>query len=167
MRHKLLPGLIADFFIYPSDRNPCINLMRLDLNASQPNNLICLHLKFSPRLEKNSKKAAVPAKAPEMQAYMKSKMPYHGVQTPMRRLICKQLFKDLEFKNAEHWEREVRAIWEGAWWDYVGTLAADRVGGILNSSPQRGQTLRCSKSRPTRSAQSQRSSEEPLLNLLP
>lgn len=124
-------------------------------------------------LRKELKKAAVPAKAPEMQAYMKSKMPYHGVQTPMRRLICKELFKGVEFKNAKEWETEVRAIWEsarfreerycalqlcshksaqefqtpkamklyeylitqGAWWDYVDTLAADRVGTILECHP--------------------------------
>lgn len=126
-------------------------------------------------LRKELKKTAVPAKAPEMQAYMKSKMPYHGVQTPMRRLICKQLFKDLEFENAKHWETEVRAIWDGArfreerycalqlcshkaarefqtpqalglyedlivdgaWWDYVDTLASDRVGGLLESHPEK------------------------------
>jgi 3-methyladenine DNA glycosylase AlkD len=129
--------------------------------------------KLLSEIRKELKKAAVPAKAPEMQAYMKSKMPYHGVQTPMRRLICKQIFKNLEFKNAKAWEQEVRAIWEGArfreerycalqlcshkcaedfqtpkalklyeglivegaWWDYVDTLAADRVGGLLESHP--------------------------------
>lgn len=130
--------------------------------------------KLLTELRKELKKAAVPAKALEMQAYMKSTMPYHGVQTPMRRAICRQVFKDLAFKNAQEWESEVRAIWsgarfreekycalqlcshksadefqtpkalklyehlivDGAWWDYVDTLAADRVGGLLERFPK-------------------------------
>lgn len=130
--------------------------------------------KLLTELRKELKKAAVPAKAPEMQAYMKSLMPYHGVQTPMRRAICRRVFQGLTFKNAQAWESEVRGIWEdarfreerycalqlcshkgandfqtpkalklyedlivdGAWWDYVDTLAADRVGGLLENHPK-------------------------------
>jgi 3-methyladenine DNA glycosylase AlkD len=130
--------------------------------------------KILTELRNELKKAAVPAKAPEMQAYMKSAMPFHGVQTPMRRAICRQVFKDLTFKTAKDWENEVRSMWQearfreekycalqlcshksagnyqtpkalklyeylivdGAWWDYVDTLAADRVGGLLENHPQ-------------------------------
>ena len=58
--------------------------------------------------------AADPAKAPLMQAYMKSEMPYHGVQSPGVKAIQRALFKDLEFDAFDSWQREVLAMWRGA-----------------------------------------------------
>ncbi|KPL69369.1 DNA alkylation repair protein [Erythrobacter sp. SG61-1L] len=57
---------------------------------------------------------ADPARAPGMQAYMKSTMPYLGVSTPVRRRMCRDLFKGLEFASAAEWQAEVLAIWRGA-----------------------------------------------------
>ncbi|WP_336978746.1 DNA alkylation repair protein [Altererythrobacter fulvus] len=57
---------------------------------------------------------ADPARAPGMQAYMKSAMPYLGVSTPARRVLCRDLFKGLEFASAAEWQAEVLAIWRGA-----------------------------------------------------
>ena len=57
---------------------------------------------------------ADPAKAPAMQAYMKSAMPYLGVQTTPLRAICKECFADLAWDDDEHWQGAVRALWRGA-----------------------------------------------------
>jgi hypothetical protein len=37
--------------------------------------------------------AADPAKAPQMQAYMKSSMPYRGVSAPLQKRLCRDAFK--------------------------------------------------------------------------
>jgi len=58
--------------------------------------------------------AADPAKAPAMRAYMKSAMPYLGVQATPLRAVCKQAFAALAFPDGEAWRREVLAIWRGA-----------------------------------------------------
>ena len=57
---------------------------------------------------------ADPKKAAGMQTYMKSSMPYLGVQTVPLRAVCKQLFKAIEFKSAEQWEALVIELWDHA-----------------------------------------------------
>lgn len=57
---------------------------------------------------------ADPARAPAMQAYMKSAMPYLGVPAAPLRTACRAVFADLAFAAAADWEAAVRAIWEGA-----------------------------------------------------
>jgi 3-methyladenine DNA glycosylase AlkD len=49
---------------------------------------------------------ADPARAPAMQAYMKSSMPYHGVPAPALRTLCKRMFADVELPSAAAWQRE-------------------------------------------------------------
>ncbi len=44
---------------------------------------------------------ADPAKAPQMQAYMKSKLPYLGVQVPLLRSTCKRFFAAHPLETAE------------------------------------------------------------------
>jgi 3-methyladenine DNA glycosylase AlkD len=58
--------------------------------------------------------AGDPVKAPIMQAYMKSAMPYHGVPTPLLRQVCKATFADLHFATALHWQRQVLDLWREA-----------------------------------------------------
>ncbi|MFI5349788.1 MAG: DNA alkylation repair protein [Elusimicrobiota bacterium] len=58
--------------------------------------------------------AADPIKAPQMRAYMKSAMPYHGVPTPLMRRICRELFADLEYAAPAAWKGEMLALWRGA-----------------------------------------------------
>lgn len=60
------------------------------------------------------KKVASAEKAPQMQAYMKSTMPYHGVQSPDAKKIFKEVFSKLEFKDFKHWEGVVLDIWRNA-----------------------------------------------------
>ncbi len=57
---------------------------------------------------------ADPARAPKMQAYMKSAMPYLGVPNGPRAALCKALFADLEWPDNAAWQADVLAIWRGA-----------------------------------------------------
>jgi 3-methyladenine DNA glycosylase AlkD len=55
-----------------------------------------------------------PAKAQDMQAYMKSAMPYHGVQTPALRQLCGQVFGDHPLGSFAAWRATVLALWREA-----------------------------------------------------
>jgi len=117
---------------------------------------------------------ADPAKAAPMQAYMKSEMPYLGVQTPERRAACRTVFGEHPLDRFEHWRDAVLVLWRrarfreeryaaieltghrlyerfqtldalpiyeeivvtGAWWDYVDTIAGNRIGGLLRRYPR-------------------------------
>jgi 3-methyladenine DNA glycosylase AlkD len=65
-------------------------------------------------IRKALKQAADPAKAPAMQAYMKSAMPYHGVPNTARVEVCNALFADVKFVSAANWQAQVLEIWRGA-----------------------------------------------------
>jgi 3-methyladenine DNA glycosylase AlkD len=67
-----------------------------------------------PKLRKALRQAGDPARAPAMQAYMKSAMPYHGVPTPLLRKLCKATFADVKFATASHWQAQVLEIWRKA-----------------------------------------------------
>ena len=58
--------------------------------------------------------AADPARAPGMQAYMKSAMPYLGVASVPLKQLCKARFKDLSWPDGDAWQRDVLALWRGA-----------------------------------------------------
>ena len=58
--------------------------------------------------------AADPARAPGMQAYMKSAMPYLGVSTVPLRQVCKTVFAGLSWPDAAAWRKDVLAIWRSA-----------------------------------------------------
>jgi 3-methyladenine DNA glycosylase AlkD len=57
---------------------------------------------------------ADPHKAAGMRAYMKSAMPYLGVQTTVLRKVCKQVFSAIELKSAKQWEALVLELWRNA-----------------------------------------------------
>jgi 3-methyladenine DNA glycosylase AlkD len=57
---------------------------------------------------------ADPKRAPKMQAYMKSAMPYWGVPAPRVRALSKQLFADYAFASFSTWQADVLALWRGA-----------------------------------------------------
>lgn len=65
-------------------------------------------------VRKALRQAADPLKAPAMQAYMKSVMPYHGVPAPQVRRLCREIFADVEFPTALHWHAQVMGLWRGA-----------------------------------------------------
>src|SRR3954468_13775443 len=58
--------------------------------------------------------AADPARAPGMQAYMKSAMPYLGVSAVPMRAVCKVAFAGLAWPDGAAWQEDVLAIWRGA-----------------------------------------------------
>lgn len=60
------------------------------------------------------KAVAVPEKAPEMQAYMKSAMPYLGVPATALRRACKRVFAGLPLPTAAAWRRAALSLWRGA-----------------------------------------------------
>lgn len=57
---------------------------------------------------------ADPLRAPGMQAYMKSAMPYLGVSSSDMRAIAKSLFASLRYADAAEWRADVIGIWRGA-----------------------------------------------------
>ncbi len=57
---------------------------------------------------------ADPAKAPGMQAYMKSAMPYAGVQTPALRALCREVFTAWPLDTQARWLDTVLALWRRA-----------------------------------------------------
>jgi 3-methyladenine DNA glycosylase AlkD len=67
-----------------------------------------------PRLRRALREAGDPVKAPVMQAYMKSAMPYHGVPTPLLRQVCKAMFAEVRFSAAAQWQSLMLEIWRGA-----------------------------------------------------
>ncbi|MBS0504590.1 MAG: DNA alkylation repair protein [Proteobacteria bacterium] len=58
--------------------------------------------------------AADPSRAPAMQAYMKSAMPFLGVSAAPLRAVCKRVFANLDYPDAVAWRDDVLAIWRGA-----------------------------------------------------
>lgn len=66
------------------------------------------------KLRRELRAVAAPSKAPAMQAYMKSAMPYLGVQTPSLRKVCRTVFADLEFSNSDEWRTRVLGLWRAA-----------------------------------------------------
>jgi 3-methyladenine DNA glycosylase AlkD len=69
---------------------------------------------LSQTLRAEFRRARDPKKATGMQAYMKSAMPYWGVQTPQMRAICKRVFAEHPISGAVAWRRACLAIWRGA-----------------------------------------------------
>jgi 3-methyladenine DNA glycosylase AlkD len=58
--------------------------------------------------------AADPAKATQMQAYMKSAMPYRGVSAPMLKQLCRAAFKAHPLASKAEWQRVVLELWRNA-----------------------------------------------------
>ncbi|MEO5492794.1 MAG: DNA alkylation repair protein [Sphingomonas sp.] len=54
---------------------------------------------------------AEPARAPAMQAYMKSVMPYLGVSSVPRRAALKAVFAGLDWPDSAAWQHDVLTVW--------------------------------------------------------
>ena len=66
-------------------------------------------------------------KAPGMQAYMKSEMPYLGVQTPVLKAVCRKVFAAHPIEAQKRWLDTILVIWRNA--DYrEERYAAIRLG---------------------------------------
>ena len=60
------------------------------------------------------RESANPEKAPGMQAYMKSEMPYLGAQTPVLKAVCRKVFTAHPLETQKHWLDTILAIWRNA-----------------------------------------------------
>ena len=138
------------------------------------------------KLRRAFQQAGDPDRAPVMQAYMKSAMPYFGISTTALRALCKAAYTEVQIETAEKWQGQVLDIWRnarfreeryaaigltgdkrfrpfqtpaavkmyeemivtGAWWDYVDSIASNRIGPILKDypAPMRRKMLAWSKS---------------------
>jgi 3-methyladenine DNA glycosylase AlkD len=77
---------------------------------------------------------ADPARAPQMQAYMKSAMPFLGVSSVPLRAVCKDLFADLVYADGAAWQADVLAIWRAATFREL-RYAAIELTGIRAARP--------------------------------
>jgi len=57
---------------------------------------------------------ANPGRAPGMQAYMKSEMPYRGITAPDMRAISRRVFAGHPLASCEEWHAAVLDLWRGA-----------------------------------------------------
>ena len=65
-------------------------------------------------LKESLRAAADPAKAPAMQAYMKSSMPYLGVQAPQLSQAVRAVFAAHALESFEEWRDAVMELWREA-----------------------------------------------------
>src|SRR5580692_11378832 len=80
---------------------------------------------LSMKLRKALQHAGDPRKAPLMQAYMKSAMPYHGVPAPLLRQVCRATFTRVPFSSAPAWQALVLDLWRNA------KFREERYGALL------------------------------------
>ncbi len=66
------------------------------------------------RIHAELSEIADPSRAPAMQAYMKSKMPYLGVGAVPFRAACKRVLPSIALPDAETWRDVVLVVWRGA-----------------------------------------------------
>jgi len=71
---------------------------------------------------------AYPRKAPEMQRYMKSEMPFRGVPSPERRALGKRLFAEHVLSDVDAWRATVLSLWRDAEYREERYLAMDLTG---------------------------------------
>jgi 3-methyladenine DNA glycosylase AlkD len=65
-------------------------------------------------VRRSLREVADPAKAPAMQAYMKSAMPYYGVPAPVTKRVFVRVLRDHPVADRESWVATVRALWHDA-----------------------------------------------------
>jgi 3-methyladenine DNA glycosylase AlkD len=58
--------------------------------------------------------AADPERAPGMQAYMKSEMPYRGIRSADMRAISKRVFAEHPLASCDDWKAAILKLWRGA-----------------------------------------------------
>jgi 3-methyladenine DNA glycosylase AlkD len=86
-------------------------------------------------------RAADPAKAPAMQAYMKSAMPYLGVQSPQMRALCRAVFAQHSLASFDEWRDTVLALWRQARYREERYAAIALTGNRHYRAYQRLETL--------------------------
>jgi 3-methyladenine DNA glycosylase AlkD len=75
--------------------------------------------------------SANPQKASQMQAYMKSAMPYRGVSAPALKQLCREAFTAHPLTTAEEWKRVVLELWRDA------SFREERYAAVLLTQARR------------------------------
>jgi 3-methyladenine DNA glycosylase AlkD len=65
-------------------------------------------------VRKSLERHADPKKAGPMQAYMKSAMPFYGIQAPLLRELCLPLFEQHTLTTAAAWRQAIAGLWDTA-----------------------------------------------------
>jgi 3-methyladenine DNA glycosylase AlkD len=97
--------------------------------------------KLEANLRAELMRARSPKKAGPMQAYMKSVMPYLGIQTPELRAICTRVFAAHPIETATDWQRTCLQIWREAEFREARYAAIGLTGFRLYRSFQTMKTL--------------------------
>src|SRR6202035_5639271 len=104
------------------------------------------------RLVRAARKAlrevADPGKAPIMQAYMKSAMPYLGIQATPLRKTAKTVFSAHKLESFEEWRDAVLELWRGARYREERYMEIELAG---YSTYRKFRTLDALSTRPARS----------------
>jgi len=66
------------------------------------------------RIRSRIAEAGDPARAEPMRAYMRSAMPFRGVQAKPLRAICRAVYDEHPLPDLDSWERAVRELWDDA-----------------------------------------------------
>jgi 3-methyladenine DNA glycosylase AlkD len=80
-------------------------------------------------------RVADPQKAPGMQAYMKSAMPYHGVPSPTLKAVARALFADVPLPSVDLWRRHVLELWRGA------SFREERYAALILAADRRARSF--------------------------
>lgn len=72
------------------------------------------HAKLAKTLKAELLRVRDVTKAPGMQAYMKSEMPYLGVTAPLMRAACKKVFAGLTIASDAEFQETTLGLWRGA-----------------------------------------------------
>ena len=82
--------------------------------------------------------AGDPAKAPAMQAYMKSALPYYGVTSPQARVVFREVLAAHPLPDRESWLATVLALWDEAthreeWYAALAVVRANRYAAYRDT----------------------------------
>jgi 3-methyladenine DNA glycosylase AlkD len=66
------------------------------------------------QLQRDYRAASDPERAPGMQPYMRSTMPYYGVTAPATVALCRRRFAGLVFRSLAEWQRTTLFLWNRA-----------------------------------------------------
>jgi 3-methyladenine DNA glycosylase AlkD len=77
------------------------------------------------------REVADPVRAPQMQAYMKSSMPYLGVASPVHKSICREALRAHRLESFDEWTNVALELWRAA------TFREERYAAIaVTGAPQ-------------------------------
>ena len=98
-------------------------------------------LKLHQELRQALERVADPAKAEPMRRYMKSAIPYLGVQTPALRKACREVFHGRPLASALLWRKACLSIWRNAKYREERYSALELTGHRLYRQYQTFDTL--------------------------